>query len=146
MRLIALSTLLGGFGAEVIDRLDVARLFEVGIPDDIDEVVLVSLLVLAKSLAALFTIRLIERRVISHGAARWMTLLYLSAAASVAVAAASSVLALGVARESIGMQRGRNSHALVGLLACPIDSARRGCLMCDLAQVHLQFRWWGHHY
>jgi len=94
LRLIAISTLLGGFASEVIDRLDVARLFEVGIPDEIDEVVLVGLLMLAKAAAALVTLRLVERRVVSHGAARWMTMLYLSAAAAVAVVAASDLLAL----------------------------------------------------
>lgn len=94
LRLIAISTLLAGVASEVIDRLDVARLVEVGIPDDTDEVVLVGLLALAKAAAAIFTLRLVERRVISHGAARWLTVLYLSAAAAIAVAAASSVLAV----------------------------------------------------
>lgn len=96
LRLIAISTLLAGFASEVIDRLDVARLFEVGIPDDIDEVVLVGLLSFAQAAAAIFTLRLVERRVVSRGAARWMTVLYLSAAAAVAVIAASGVLAVVV--------------------------------------------------
>ncbi|MDG2028938.1 MAG: MFS transporter [Acidimicrobiales bacterium] len=94
LRIIAISTLLGGFASEVIDRLDVARLFEVGIPDDMDEVVLVSLLMLAKAVAAIAVLRLVERRIVSYGAARWMTLFYLGAAAAVAVAAGSGRLGL----------------------------------------------------
>lgn len=94
LRIIAISTLLGGFASEVIDRLDVARLFEVGIPDDVDEVVLVGLLALAKAVAAIAILRLVERRMVSFGAARAITLLYLGAGAAIAVAAGSELLGL----------------------------------------------------
>ena len=137
LRLIAISTLLGGFGAEVIDRLDVARLVEVGIPDDIDEVVLVGLLSLAQAAAAIFTLRLVERRVISRGAARWMTVLYVAAAAAVALIAASNVLAIVVIALIVQQAFRSGVEPLEVLIANRHDeSDARATVLSFMSQAH----------
>lgn len=137
LRIIALATLLGGFASEVIDRLDVARLFEVGIPDDMDEVVLVSLLAFAKALAAIVILRLVERRVVGHAAARWMMMLYLATGAAVAVAAGSELLALVILAFVVqeGMRYG--AEPLETLIANRHDeSAARATVLSFMSQAH----------
>jgi hypothetical protein len=136
LRLLALSLVLVGLGAEAIDRLDVARLVEVGIPDEFDEVVLVALLALAKAGAALVMLRLVERRLLSHGAARWLMLLFFSAAAAIAMVAGSDMI--GVVFVALTVQEALRYGAdpLVILLANRHDeSDARATVLSFLSQA-----------
>lgn len=136
LRLLALSLVLVGLGAEAIDRLDVARLVEVGIPDEFDEVVVVALLALAKAGAAILMLRLVERRLLSHGTARWMMVLLFAAAAAIAVVAGSDMI--GVVLVALILQEALRYGAdpLVILLANRHDeSDARATVLSFLSQA-----------
>ncbi len=91
LRLLAISSLFYGLGSGVVDHLDLARLVEVGIPSDIDEVFLYGALALVQAGAGIVLIRLIERRLIDVPAARVLSLLMLLAGAAIAVTAGANV-------------------------------------------------------
>jgi hypothetical protein len=136
LRLLALGLVLVGFGAEAIDRLDVARLVEVGIPDEFDEVVLVALLALAKAGAAIVMLRLVERRLLSHGAARWLMVLFFATAAAIAMMAGSDMI--GVVLVALIVQEALRYGAdpLVILLANRHDeSDARATVLSFLSQA-----------
>lgn len=90
LRLLAISSLFYGLGSGVVDHLDLARLVEVGIPSDVDEVFLYGALALVQAGAGIVLIRLIERRLIDVPAARVLSLLMLSAGMAIAVTAGAN--------------------------------------------------------
>ncbi|MDE0067755.1 MAG: MFS transporter [Acidimicrobiaceae bacterium] len=90
LRLLAISSLFYGLGSGVVDHLDLARLVEVGIPSDVDEVFLYGALALVQAGAGIVLIRLIERRLIDVPAARVLSLLMLSAGVAIAVTAGAN--------------------------------------------------------
>ncbi|MXW61846.1 MAG: MFS transporter [Acidimicrobiaceae bacterium] len=91
LRLLAISSLFYGLGSGVVDHLDLARLVEVGIPSDVDEVFLYGALALVQAAAGIVLIRLIERRLIDVPAARVLSLLMLLAGVAIAVTAGANV-------------------------------------------------------
>jgi hypothetical protein len=137
LRILAFSTVLGGFGAEIVDRLDVARMFEVGIPDSYDEVVLVAFLMLLKGLASIGILRLVERRLMTFAAARLMSVLYLGAALAVAVAASSNVLALVFVALIVQEALRYGTNPLETLIANRHDeSDARATVLSFMSQAH----------
>lgn len=92
LRTLAVVTMVAGMASEALDRLDVARLVEVGIPDDIDEVVLVGGVLLARSAAGFVLLRLVERRTIQHRAAMMLSRLHIATAVAVVAVAAVDLL------------------------------------------------------
>ncbi len=98
---------------------------------------LVGLLALAKAAAGIFVLRLVERQVISRGAARWLTVLYLGAAASVAVIAGSDLLAIVIVA-LIAQQAFRfGVEPLQVLIANRHDeSAARATVLSFMSQAH----------
>lgn len=91
LRLLAISSLFYGLGSGVVDHLDLARLVEVGVPSDVDEVFLYGALALVQAGAGIVLIRLIERRLIDFPAARVLSLLMLLAGVAIAVTAGANV-------------------------------------------------------
>ena len=91
LRLLAISSLFYGLGSGVVDHLDLARVVEVGIPSDVDEVFLYGALALVQAAAGIVLIRLIERRLIDVPAARVLSLLMLLAGVAIAVTAGANV-------------------------------------------------------
>ncbi len=137
LRIVAMVTLLSGVASEVVDRLDVARLFEVGIPDDIDEVMLVALLALVKAVVALVALRFVERHLISVGAARALMLLLLGAGLSVAVIAGSDLLALVMGAFVVQEAFRYGADPLEVLLANRHDeSDARATVLSFISQAH----------
>ena len=92
LRTLAIAVFLGGIAAEAIDRLGVARLVEVGIPEDVDEVVLVAALTLVQALAAIVLVRRVERRAEHTTVPQALGALFLATAVAIAVVAGVSVL------------------------------------------------------
>ena len=91
LRLLAISSVFYGLGSGVVDHLDLARLVEVGIPSDVDEVLLYGALALVQAAAGLVLIRLVERRYLDVPAARVLSLLMLLAGVAIAVTAGANV-------------------------------------------------------
>ena len=136
LRLLAFSLVLVGLGAEAIDRLDVARLVEVGIPDEFDEVVVVALLALAKAGAAIVMLRLVERRLLSHGAARWLMLLFFSTAAAIAIVAGSDMVGVVIVALTVQEALRYGADPLVIVLANRHDeSDARATVLSFLSQA-----------
>ena len=123
LRILAIATLIAGFASEVLDRLDVARLVEVGIPDDIDEVLLVGIAMFARALVGIGVVRMVERRMLDVAAARLLLALYTAAALCIAVAAGVSVL--GIVVVALVLQAGIRSgdDALIAIIANDHDES-----------------------
>ena len=137
LRILAVTTLLAGFASEALDRLDVARLVEVGIPDDLDEVLLVGLAMFARALVGIGVVQLVERGMVGIHAARLLMMLYAAAAICVTIAAGVSVL--GVVVVALVLQSGIRSgdDALIAIIANDHqESDARATVLSFISQSH----------
>ncbi|MEO1064685.1 MAG: MFS transporter [Actinomycetota bacterium] len=97
LRLLVGATLAAGFGSEVIDRLDIRRMEEVGLPEQVDAVVLVGAMGAATAVLSFALMGYVERRLDDGAAGWWYARISVGAAALVVAAALSPVLAVVVA-------------------------------------------------
>lgn len=63
LRILVVVVIVGGLAKEAIDRLDIQRLVDIGMPDDVDEAVIVGVLVAVRMLIAAVFLVIAERRV-----------------------------------------------------------------------------------
>lgn len=61
LRILTVVVVLGAFGGEVMDRLDIRRLDQVGLPSDIDEVVLISVIACLEAVAGFVFLWRVEK-------------------------------------------------------------------------------------
>lgn len=98
-RIRALSILLtvvfiGGLAKEAIDRLDVQRLVDVGMPEDLNEVIVIAVLVAAKSILAAGFLVVAKRRARGKSVVPTMAAFFLGVSLGVALLAHMELLAL----------------------------------------------------
>ena len=137
LRTLAIAIFLAGIASEALDRLNVARLVEVGIPDDIDEVLLVGALMLAQALVSIGVVRLVERRLVDVSAARILMLLYLGAAVAITATAGSGVLAVVVIALVVQEALRMGAEPLLTILAnAHAESEVRATVLSFMSQAH----------
>lgn len=96
LRLLVGSTLAAGFGSEVVDRLDIRRMEDVGLPDQIDAVVLVGAMGVVTAITSFALMTYVERRLVAGRAGWWYSRIAVGAAVMIGLAATTSVLAIVV--------------------------------------------------
>lgn len=94
LRILVIAVFIGGLAKEAIDRLDVQRLVDVGLPDDIDEVVVVGALVAANSLIGAGMLSIAKRRARGASVVPAMAALLVGVAGGILLLAHMEVLAL----------------------------------------------------
>ena len=92
--LLVVGVAIGGFAKEVIDRLDIQRLVDVGLPDDIDEVLLIAIIAALRSAAGIVVLMVVRRRVVGPGVVCGLSTIIAPTALGVALLAQVDVLAL----------------------------------------------------
>ena len=104
LRILVLAVFVGGLAKEAIDRLDVQRLIDVGLPSDIDEVLVVGALVAANSLIGAGMLSIAKRR--ATGAAVVPAMAGLLAGVAVGVLLLAHMEVLGLAALGLILQGG----------------------------------------
>ena len=94
LRILVLAVFVGGLAKEAIDRLDVQRLIDVGLPSDIDEVLIVGALVAANSLIGAGMLSIAKRRATGAAVVPAMAGLLVGVAVGVLLLAHMEVLGL----------------------------------------------------
>ncbi len=92
LRILLLVILLSGLAKEAIDRLDVQRLVDVGLPESADDAVVIGAIVAARSAFAAVALWVARQRGAGPGVVRAMSLLFTGVAVGVAVLAQVPVL------------------------------------------------------
>lgn len=87
LRILAIVIVLGGVAKEAIDRLDVQRLVDIGMPEDIDEAVVVGVLVAIRYLIAAGLLAIAQRFVSGRRVVPAMTCILIGVAVGIAVLA-----------------------------------------------------------
>lgn len=104
LQILAIVVILGAFGGEVMDRLDIRRLDQVGLPDDIDEVLLIAIISSLEAVAGFLFLWRVERGV---GGARVPTgAAFLMFVSAVGAALLGLVALLPVAAAGLVLQGG----------------------------------------
>ncbi|NOX28890.1 MAG: MFS transporter [Actinobacteria bacterium] len=88
------AVVIGGLAKEAIDRLDIRRLLDVGLPQDFNEIVVVAVIVAARSLVGASALWLLRDRINGKAVVRLMVGLMTLTAVGVAMLAQIDVLAL----------------------------------------------------
>lgn len=96
LRMLVVASLTVGLGSEVLDRLDVRRMEDVGLPEGVDPVVLVGTMGLVGALASYLLLRWIESGAGSGSVDGWFPILATVAAGAIVVAAVVPVLVVVV--------------------------------------------------
>ena len=78
----------------MVDRLDIRRMEDVGLPEQVDAVVLVGAMGLVTAAAGFALMTHVERRLVGDGAAWWYSRIAVGAAVMIGLAATVSVLAV----------------------------------------------------
>ncbi len=94
LRILVIAVFIGGLAKEAIDRLDVQRLVDVGLPDDIDEVLVIGALVAANSLIGAGMLAVAKRRARGSSVVPAMSILLVGVAVGILLLAHMQVLAL----------------------------------------------------
>jgi len=94
LRILVIAVFIGGLAKEAIDRLDVQRLVDVGLPSDIDEVLVIGALVAANSLIGAGMLEIAKRRATGAAVVPAMTALLVGVAGGVLLLAQMDLLAL----------------------------------------------------
>ena len=94
LRILVIAVFMGGLAKEAIDRLDVQRLVDVGLPDDIDEVLVIGALVAAHSLIGAGMLAVAKRRARGSSVVPAMSMLLVGVAVGILLLAHMEVLAL----------------------------------------------------
>ncbi len=92
--LLVVGVAIGGFAKEVIDRLDIQRLVDVGLPEDVDEVLLIAIIAALRSAAGIAVLFVVRRRIAGPGVVRGLATIIGLTAAGVALLAQIDLLAL----------------------------------------------------
>ena len=95
LRILAVSVLVYGIGREVLDRLGIQRLIDLGFPDDVDEIVLVGGLMVVDALLGAFILYRLGNRGVGSGVVRPFMMVF--AISTVAVITLAHVEILAVA-------------------------------------------------
>lgn len=107
LRILAVVVILGAFGGEVMDRLDIRRLDQIGLPDDVDEILIVGLIASLEAVAGGIFLWRMERR--RSGAALPSAASVLMLAAATGAALLGLVAVLPVAAAGLVLQGGLRS-------------------------------------
>lgn len=94
LRILVLVMFLGGLAKEAIDRLDVQRLVDVGLPTDFDEVVVIGAITAVKLLLAAGLLLVVRNRSTGSGVVMSLALMMAGAALGVVLLAHMEILAL----------------------------------------------------
>jgi len=94
LRILVIAVFIGGLAKEAIDRLDVQRLVDVGLPEDIDEVLVIGALVAANSIIGAGMLAIARRRALGASVVPAMSALLTGVAVGVLLLAHMEVLAL----------------------------------------------------
>jgi len=94
LRILLIVVFIGGLGKEAIDRLDVQRLVDVGMPEDLNEIQVVAALTAAKMVFAAGALAIARRRAIGAAVVPAMAFLFFGIAGGVALLAHMDLLAL----------------------------------------------------
>ena len=94
LRILVIAVFIGGLAKEAIDRLDIQRLVDVGLPEDIDEVLVIGALVAANSLVGAGMLSIAKRRARGAAVVPAMTALLVGVAGGIVLLAHMEVLAL----------------------------------------------------
>lgn len=94
LRILVLVVFIGGLAKEAIDRLDVQRLVDIGLPDDLDEALVIGSLVAAKSVFAAGALMIARRRAVGKAVVPAMAGLLFGVAIGIALLAHMEVLLL----------------------------------------------------
>lgn len=97
LRILAVVVILGAFGGEVMDRLDIRRLDQIGLPDDVDEILIVGLIASLEAVAGGLFLWRVERRQSGAGLPSAASLLMLAAATGAALLGLVAVLPIAAA-------------------------------------------------
>ena len=94
LRILVAAVFVGGLAKEAIDRLDVQRLVDVGLPEDIDEVLVIGALVAANSIVGALMLAVAKRRAQGAAVVPAMTALLVGVALGIVLLAHMELLAL----------------------------------------------------
>ena len=94
LAILTVAVLIGGLAKEAIDRLDVQRMVDVGLPSDIDVVLVIGAIAAANSLMAATFLFVAERRIVDSAVVPVMAALMAGVALGVVVLAQVDVLAI----------------------------------------------------
>lgn len=94
LRILVIAVFIGGLAKEAIDRLDVQRLVDVGLPNDIDEVLVIGALVAANSMIGAGMLSIAKRRARGAAVVPAMAALLGGVAAGILLLAHMEILAL----------------------------------------------------
>lgn len=94
LRILVIAVFIGGLAKEAIDRLDIQRLVDVGLPDDIDQVLVVGAIVAANSIVGAGMLAAAKRRARGASVVPAMAALLVGVAAGILLLAQMNVLAL----------------------------------------------------
>ena len=97
LRILAVVVVLGAFGGEVLDRLDIRRLDQIGLPDDIDEILIVGVIASLEAVAGFLFVWRVERRQSGPGLPSAASVLMLAAATGAALLGLVAVLPIAAA-------------------------------------------------
>ena len=94
LRILLTVIFIGGLAKEVIDRLDIQRLVDIGLPDDLDEVLIIGAVVAARSVFAAAALAVARRKAHAQAVVPAMALLFAGIAVGIALLAHSQLLAI----------------------------------------------------
>lgn len=94
LRILVIAVFIGGLAKEAIDRLDVQRLVDVGLPDDINEILVIGALVAANSMVGALMLAAAKRRARGASVVPAMAALLIGVAVGIMLLAHMEVLAL----------------------------------------------------
>ncbi len=94
LRILVIAVFIGGLAKEAIDRLDIQRLVDVGLPDDINEVLVVGALVAANSLIGAGMLNIAKKRARGASVVPAMTALLAGVAGGILMLAHAQILGL----------------------------------------------------
>ncbi len=97
LRILALVVVLGAFGGEVLDRLDIRRLDQIGLPDDVDEILIVGVIASLEAVAGFLFVWRVERRQSGPGLPTAAAVLMLAAATGAALLGLVAILPIAAA-------------------------------------------------
>ena len=92
LRVLVLAVFIGGLAKEAIDRLDVQRLEDIGLPNDIDEAVVIGVIVAVRSLFAAAVVFIARRRATGRQVVTATAVMFIGMAIAVAVLAHMELL------------------------------------------------------
>ena len=106
LRILLIATVMTGFGSEAVDRLNVARLDQVGLPETISTPVVIGAVVVTEMIGSILVLLLFSRRLAGKGLVPTSVVLHIGTGIGVGfVAATGSITVALVALVVVGMLR-----------------------------------------